>query len=65
MSDIKTFLYSVGASIVAGIILMNMDKLSALKPLKKPHKAPLRSKMRPKELQRSHPTASKHPLHQR
>ena len=65
MSDIKTFLYSVGASIVAGLILMNLDKITALKPAKKPSKTPLRSKLIPRELQRTHPTAKKHPLNRR
>ena len=35
MSDLQTFAASVGASIVAGIILMNTDKILSLRPTKR------------------------------
>ena len=65
MSDLTKFIVSVGASIVASLIVLNLDKLKKYRPSRSPRKVKMSNRVRQKELQRSHPTINKHPLSQR
>ena len=63
MRDFKNFIVSVGASIVASLVILNFDKLKKYRPSRSPRKAKMPNKRG--QLQRSHPTISKQPLSRR
>ena len=65
MTDFSSFIVSVSASIVASLIVLNLDKLKKLKPMRSHRQSKMPNRMRQRELQRSHPTTKKHPLSQR
>ena len=65
MSDFTKFFVSVGASIVASLIALNLDKIKKYRPSRPPRKVKMSNRIRQKEFQRSHPTMNKHPLSRR
>ena len=65
MSDFKTFVYSVSASLIAGLIVMNMDKIMEYIPRRSSRKIKPMPQRRMKELKRSKPTSQKHRLARR